>query len=293
MGRKAGRQRKLQGDYHRRLFHALHDWDRSWEGMLDVAGDAAGARALGFDQLGHFGAQGCALVAAAVAAGVEPGTAVSLAELGCGFGGALREIVAGLRARGVTTGRCVGVDFVAEHVRLFSTIENAADTRTAQPVQADVRALPLSDGCLDAVVCTGSLPHFAEVETVFCEAFRVLRPGGLLVMTEETSLRVSGRDLSDDFLRCHPPDIFFLTDAEERVAQLVRSGFTDIVVRDLTEWADALLGDRLKAMRLFFGDVAEIFGTDETKTLLDTLAAAREEYRRGTVKPAVVTARRP
>ncbi|MET9552031.1 class I SAM-dependent methyltransferase [Streptomyces sp. NPDC006645] len=299
--RTGGAQQELQGDYHRRLFHALHDWERSWAGALDVAGDHSRARALGLDQLGHFGTQGCRLVADAIAEAGPKGAPLVLAELGCGFGGALRDVVDRLSRRDLTVRTAVGLDFVADHVRLFATIEAQTATeggvgpgaRAVHPVQADVRALPLRTASLDVVMCTGSLSHFAQTDAVFAETARVLRPGGLLVMTEEAGLLGPGGEPSGTFRRLHPPDIFFLIGVEARVAQLRAAGFTDVVVRELTDWARALLHDRLKVMRLFFGDLAAIYGRDEARTLLDTLTAARDEYRRGSIVPALVTARLP
>lgn len=301
--RAGGAQRHLQGDYHQRLFHALHDWERSWAGALDVAGDRSRARALGLDQLGHFGTQGCGLVADAIVAAGPTGAPVALAELGCGFGGALRDLLDRLSGSEVTVRTAVGLDLVADHVRLFATIQAQTATeagpgagagpRAAHPVQADVRALPLRTSSLDVAVCTGSLSHFAQTDAVFTEAARVLRPGGLLVMTEEAGLLGPGGTPSETFRRLHPPGIFFLIGVEARVAQLRAAGFTDVVVRELADWACALLHDRLKVMRLFFGDLAVIYGRDEARTLLDTLTAARDEYRRGAIVPALVTARIP
>lgn len=302
--RAGGAQQDLQGDYHRRLFHALHDWERSWAGALDVAGDRSRARALGLDQLGHFGTQGCGLVADAIVEAGPDGAPVALAELGCGFGGALRDVLDRLSGRDVTVTTAVGLDFVADHVRLFATIEaqsateteaaaGTAGPRAAHPVQADVRALPLRTSSLDVVVCTGSLSHFDRTDAVFAETARVLRPGGLLVMTEEAGLLGPGGEPSATFRRLHPPDIFFLTGVDTRVAQLRGAGFADVRLRELTDWACALLHDRLKVMRLFFGDLAVIYGAHEARTLLDTLTAARDEYRRGAIVPALVTAHLP
>ncbi|MFF2950283.1 class I SAM-dependent methyltransferase [Kitasatospora sp. NPDC057965] len=52
---------------------------------------------------------------------------------------------------------------------------------------ADMRRLPCTDGRFDAVVCAdNSLPHLltaADVRTAFAELHRVLRPGGLLMLS--------------------------------------------------------------------------------------------------------------
>ncbi|MEV5505178.1 class I SAM-dependent methyltransferase [Streptomyces orinoci] len=285
-------QRRIQGDYHHGLFHALDDWDRSYADALDLAGDPAQARALGLDQLGHFGPPGCDLVVAALTRLLPPGGPLTLAELGCGLGGALRHLTTGLRARGRTVATPVGIDIVAEHIRLCARIA-AATGPPVRPLQADVHALPLRTGCLDAVVCTGSLPHFPDPGAVLAEAFRVLRPGGVLVMTEEVSLVRAGRTPSAGFRRFHPPGVFFLTGESERLRQLTEAGFLGIRIRDLTDWAAALLRDRLKVMEIFSGDVAAIFGQAEADLLRATLAAARREYEAGTIRPALVTAYTP
>ena len=52
--------------------------------------------------------------------------------------------------------------------------------------RADVRRLPWADGAFDAVVSTSTLDHFAsvaEIETSLRELYRVLRPGGALLLT--------------------------------------------------------------------------------------------------------------
>ena len=286
-------QRRIQGEFHRERFHAVHDWARTRAEVLEVvAGDPAHATALGFDQMGHFGAQGCELVAAEIAARAPAATPLRVVELGCGFGGALRCVVAALTKAGVPVAGAVGLDIVWSHVSVFAEIERE-ESSLARPVQADVRELPLRDGAVDVVVCTGSLPHFAQVPKVFAEAARILRPGGLIVMTEETSLRGDGGEVSRRFRHHHPPDVFFLSDPAERVAQLRRAGFTAIDLRALTGWAADLLRDRIKVLRLFSADVAAILGAAETETLTEALVVVRSEYERGALVPALVAARRP
>jgi len=90
-----------------------------------------------------------------------------LLDLGCGAG-LLAPHVASLGYRHV------GVD-------LGATCLVQAQEHGVAPVRADVRAVPLADGCAD-VVCAGEiLEHVASPSTVVGEACRVLRPGGWLV----------------------------------------------------------------------------------------------------------------
>ena len=48
----------------------------------------------------------------------------------------------------------------------------------------DLEDLPFPDAHFDAVVCRGSLHHVPRREKALAEAFRVLRPGGLLALSE-------------------------------------------------------------------------------------------------------------
>lgn len=91
-----------------------------------------------------------------------------LVDLGCG-GGVFAPHALRLGYRPV------GVDLVAASLRL-------ARDHGVTAVRADVRAVPLPDGCAD-VVCAGQLlEHVPDPSTVVTEAGRILRPGGTLVI---------------------------------------------------------------------------------------------------------------
>lgn len=54
---------------------------------------------------------------------------------------------------------------------------------------ADSQDLPLDDQSVDRVVCNGVFPHFADKAAALLEIYRVLKPGGLLVINH-----FAGRD---------------------------------------------------------------------------------------------------
>lgn len=287
-------QRGVQYRYHRDLFPALHDWENTERAIVEFTGEDGPRGLLGLDQMGHFGPQGCDLVADAVVAardGAPGGATVDVCELGSGFGGALRYTVDRLTACAVRVRRAYGVDLVAEHCVVSRRVSRAQGREEMTEICASATAVPLPDASLDVVMVTGSMPHFPEPGEVVREAARLLRPGGLLVLTEEVSLTPGGGTPSTAFRVTHPCDVFFTTPLADRLRQLDQAGFADVVRRDLTEWAVALLAERLKVIRIFRGSVAAIYGSESADLIRDTLTAAREEYLAGRLLPAVITAR--
>lgn len=64
--------------------------------------------------------------------------------------------------------------------------ELAANVRLSERVVKDLNArdgLPWADGCFDLVSCTASLEYLVRPQGVMAEARRVLRPGGVFVVT--------------------------------------------------------------------------------------------------------------
>jgi len=91
-----------------------------------------------------------------------------LVDLGCG-GGLLATHVAD---KGY---QHIGVDLVS------SALAEAA-RHGVVPLRADVRAVPLRDGCADVVSAGELLEHVRDPRAVLAEACRLLRPGGVLVL---------------------------------------------------------------------------------------------------------------
>ncbi len=89
-------------------------------------------------------------------------------DLGCGLEMAFLDFAEDKIARGV------GID---------DQVESGTHGRW-QRIHADLRGrLPLSDAQFDHVVMLAVFEHLAEPESVLREAFRILAPGGSLIMT--------------------------------------------------------------------------------------------------------------
>jgi predicted TPR repeat methyltransferase len=103
----------------------------------------------------------------------------SVLDVGCGTGLVGRA----LRARGFG-GRLAGLDLsqasleIARRTGAYDSVEHAD---LQQP-------LPSEDDSVDALVCAGVMTYLPEVEAVWREFARAVRPGGLVVATQREDL---------------------------------------------------------------------------------------------------------
>lgn len=100
-----------------------------------------------------------------------------LLDVACGWGEFLVNHTAGAR-------RVAGVDLAPAKVALAR--ERLADRireGTAEVVVADAARLPWPDASFTAVTCIDAFPFFPDPQAVLAEFFRVLRPGGRMVVS--------------------------------------------------------------------------------------------------------------
>lgn len=133
----------MQTDEYGRLYE--HE-DRYWWFV--------GRRRLALRLLGH-----------ALGAGTEP----RLLDLGCGTGAALFDLQA--------MGKAIGLD-------LSSLALGYCRTRgLASLVQGNGERIPFRSDLFDGIIALDILEHIENDRAAFAEAFRVLRPGGVLVLS--------------------------------------------------------------------------------------------------------------
>ncbi len=64
--------------------------------------------------------------------------------------------------------------------------------RAAHPVQADMMSLPFDNTSFDTVICLEVLEHTLDPDRVLAEIWRVLRPGGALILSTPSYMNVAG-----------------------------------------------------------------------------------------------------
>ncbi len=94
-------------------------------------------------------------------------------DIGCGVGGMLRFLAkqSGASLTGITLGQNE-----VEQANVAITEEGLADR--CQVFQGDGRAMPFEDDSFDAAYAVYALKYFQNLDTVFEEVYRVLKPNG-------------------------------------------------------------------------------------------------------------------
>lgn len=91
-------------------------------------------------------------------------------DIGCGTGKMLDELA--------PFGHVVGADFAPEALQFCVTRGVGADL-----ARADARRLPFADASFDVVTAMDIVEHIDDDKAASCEIFRVLKPGGRLLVT--------------------------------------------------------------------------------------------------------------
>ncbi len=114
---------------------------------------------------------------------LPPARRDTLVDLGCGTG---LLTIALMSAGGFR--QCLSVDLSAAMLRALRAVlarEGVSGVRTAR---ADVTRLPLADGSVDCVAGNSMLHHLPDVPAFLREVHRVLRPGGVLLLSHEPTV---------------------------------------------------------------------------------------------------------
>jgi arsenite methyltransferase len=165
-------------------------------------------------------------------AAVKPGDTVL--DLGSGAG-----MDAFLAAREVgPSGRVIGVDMTPEMVERGRENARRVGAANVEFRLGEIERLPVADASVDVIISNCVINLSPDKPAVFAEAFRVLRPGGRMVVSD----LVLTRALPDDVRHSVEAYVGCVAGAslrEEYLWQIGAAGFRDIEVVEERSYGDA------------------------------------------------------
>lgn len=190
----------------------------------------------GSEQLGYTADE-----LSAVPAGADLG-------LGCGNPQAIADLRSGevvvdlgagggfdafLAARAVgATGKVIGVDASTDMVQLARGNARKHGTTNVEFRLGEIEAMPVADDTADVVISNCVINLSPDKPAVYREAFRVLRPGGRIAITDVVALAPLPAEMAQDIAAlcgC----VAGAAGLEELRALLASTGFTDVRVETL------------------------------------------------------------
>ena len=188
----------------------------------------------------HFHGKG-AIATEELAAVLQPQTTDHVLDIGCGIGGPARWIAAKYGCR------VTGVDLTAafcEAARELNSLTGLADR--VQVLHGSALSLPLPDNSFDRAYSQAALMNVSDKRGVFCEAFRVLRPGGLVALSLAGAGPVGEPRYPLPWATT--PDISFLATPDEIRRDLLAAGFQIVLLHDTAAAVAASLAPVLKQL---------------------------------------------
>jgi L-amino acid N-acyltransferase YncA/SAM-dependent methyltransferase len=175
-------------------------------------------------------------------AALNPGETV----LDLGSGGGIDVLLSARRVG--PSGRVYGLDGSPEMISLARANAAAEGGRNAVFLQGSIEEIPLPDGHVDAVISNCVINLSADKPRVLAEAFRVLRPGGRLGVSD-----VIASDGTDPDQRAAAEQRVGCTTgtvtAQQYRDQLLAAGFTRLSVTPTADASGGLLSAIIQAVR--------------------------------------------
>jgi len=162
-------------------------------------------------------------------------------------------------------GKVIGVDMTPEMVEKAKTNAKKGGYQNAEFQLGEIENLPLSENEVDVIVSNCVINLFPNKEQVFKEAYRVLKPGGRLLVSDLVLLKplpASVRQSVDAYVGCIAGAVM----KYEYLSAIEAAGFRDV----------AVIGEDIHPVHLAVADpVARTLFSDES-TASDNLESISE-----------------
>jgi SAM-dependent methyltransferase len=156
-----------------------------------------------------------------VIAELKPGEAV----LDLGSGGGFDSFLAAKQVG--PTGTVIGVDMTREMIERARANATKAATQNVEFRLGEIEHLPVADGTVDVILSNCVINLSPDRPAVFRDAFRVLKPGGRLAISDIVATAPLPEDVRND-VELHVGCIAGAATIDELRSMLTEAGFAEI-----------------------------------------------------------------
>lgn len=131
------------------------------------------------------------------------------------------------------TGRVIGIDMTPDMVKKAEELRKREQYENVEFKLAEIECLPLADNSVDVVISNCVINLSPDKKEVFREAFRVLKPGGRLMISDIVLLKElpdSVKNSVEAYIGCLGGAIL----KEEYIRAITEAGFQQVKVIDET-----------------------------------------------------------
>jgi SAM-dependent methyltransferase len=218
------------------------------------------------------------LPAEAVVASLGCGNPTALVDLhegetvlDLGSGGGIDVLLSAKRVG--STGKVYGLDMTDEMLTLARTNQAKAGVTNVEFVKGTIEAIPLPDASVDVIISNCVINLSPDKDGVLGEAFRVLKPGGRLAVSDVVVLG----DVPADVRRNMELWVGCLAGAlrdSDYVARLARAGFADVTVEPWRVYRAADAAEALSQAGITADGIAAAEGKFASASIRATKPAA-------------------
>jgi arsenite methyltransferase len=137
-------------------------------------------------------------------------------------------------------GRVIGVDMTPEMIAKARANARRIAASNVEFRLGEIERLPVPDACADVVLSNCVINLSPDKPAVFREAFRVLRPGGRLAISDVVAVAPMAPELADD-LAALTGCVAGAAEVDSLRAWLAEAGFEDISIEPRND-SDAIIG---------------------------------------------------
>lgn len=143
-------------------------------------------------------------------------------------------------------GRVIGVDMTTEMLERARTNAKKGDYSNVEFRQGEIEKLPIEDDSIDVIISNCVINLSPDKKSVFSEAYRVLRPGGRLMVSDlvlTKELPPTIKKSVEAYVGCIAGAIM----KEDYIGYIKKYGFRDVAVVDQTSYPVDALFKELKS----------------------------------------------